>query len=381
MAYLQRIPLISPNDELDCITEWLKEKDEYVNKGDIIAILETSKAIIEIEAESGGYLVPLFKAGEHIRVGRVFAIIKNSKEEDIREVLNEVKQESKINVKEDINKKESIKRWTKKAEILAKRHGININEIASKGLIREKDIISLVQKESKLKTEDLVGDMYPGNFTKRILILGGGRGAVQVIDVILRKRDFKIVGILDDNPNLSGKTIFGYPIIGPIAKVLEMWENKFFDRLIISFTNDLKKRTQIYKIYKKYSIPFANIIDPNVSIHSNITIGEGNIIMSFCRVGSCSIIGNNNFFSAYVNIEHHNVVNNHCTFGPGVLTSGGVNIGDCVKFGTGVFVEPGIRIGENSIIASGSILTSNIVPNSIVKSIINYKVRKIDNIV
>jgi len=160
-----------------------------------------------------------------------------------------------------------------------------------------------------------------------------------------------------------------------------MWKKKLFDQLIISISSDLLKRAQIYKTYKKYSIPFANVIDPNVSIHSNVTIGEGNFIMSFCRIGPCSIIGSNNFFSAYVNIDHHNVVKDSSTFGPGLFTSSRVHIGDCVKFGTGVFIEPGVRVGENSVIASGSILTNNIAPKSIVKSIINYKVRKIDNIV
>jgi len=377
MAYLQRIPLINPNDNLDCITEWLKYEDEYVKKGDTIAIIETSKAVVEIEAECDGYLVPLYNTGEKIKVGQVFVIIKKHKEENIEDILNKVMEESKITKIGDYSKKRKEKGWTKKAEILAKRYNIDISEISSNDIIREKDIISLVNKSPKIALEDLVEDKYPGNISRRLLILGGGKGAVQVIDVILRNRNFKIVGILDDNSNLLGKKIFGYTIKGPISKVLEMWENKLFDQLIISFSNDLNKRAQIYEKYKKYSIPFANVVDPNVSIHSNVKIGEGNLIMSFCRIGSCSIIGNNNFFSAYVNIEHHNKIGNNCTFGPGVFTSSRVSIEDNVKFGTGIFIEPGVNIGENSIIASGSILTGNIPARSIVKSIINYKIRKI----
>lgn len=377
MAYLQRIPLINPNDDLDCIAEWLKSEDEYVKKGDTIAIIETSKAVVEIEAECDGYLVPLYKIGENIKVGQVFVIIKKYKEEDIKNILNELMEESKINKLGDYSKKEKKRKWTKKAEILAKRYGVEIDKIPSNGVIREADIKSIIEKENNVKVKDFVEDIYPGNRQKRILIIGGGRGAIQVIDVILRKRDYKIVGILDDNSKLIGKTIFGYPILGTISEILKMWKDKLFDVLIISFSNDLNKRAEVYEKYSKLGISFANVIDPNVSIHSNVAIGEGNLIMSFCRISSCSIIGNNNFFSAYVNIEHHNKVGNNCTFGPGVFTSSRVSVEDNVKFGTGIFIEPGVNIGENSIIASGSILTGNIPARSIVKSIINYKIRKI----
>jgi acetyltransferase-like isoleucine patch superfamily enzyme len=89
-------------------------------------------------------------------------------------------------------------------------------------------------------------------------------------------------------------------------------------------------------------------------------------------------VGDNNFLSAFVNVEHHNVLGSHCTFGPGVMTSSRVIIGDRCRFGTGVFIEPGVKIGPESIIASGSIITSEVPARSIVKARVETVIRPRD---
>jgi acetyltransferase-like isoleucine patch superfamily enzyme len=93
-------------------------------------------------------------------------------------------------------------------------------------------------------------------------------------------------------------------------------------------------------------------------------------------MGACAKIGNNNFISAYCSIEHHNELHNHSSFGPGVLTSSKVIIKDRVRFGTGIFIEPHITIGEDSIIASGAIITKDIPSNTLIKTQINYIMRE-----
>ncbi|MDD3654159.1 MAG: hypothetical protein PHO01_08265 [Desulfotomaculaceae bacterium] len=379
MAILQRVPMVNPNDNHVCLIEWVKSLDDYVQKGDIIAVIETSKAVFDIEAESSGYLVPLVEAGENSKIGKALAVIKDTRDEDYSELLAMVRNESEQAETVSNNQQLKEKKWTKKAEILANKYQVDLNGIVSDGLIREEDVMAIIEKRNKENFEDLVEDAYPGNLSQKMLILGGGRGAVQVIDVILRKPGFKIMGILDDDQSLVGKYILGYKILGPIEQALKLWENKLFDALVISFSNDLERRAQTYEKFTKHGIPFANIIDPGVSIHTNVTIGEGNVIMPFSRIGSCSIIGNNNFLSAYVNIEHHNSLGSHCTFGPGVLTSGRVNIGDKVKFGTGIFIEPGVHIGDESIVASGSVLTIDVPPRTLVKTIISHKMRVRDD--
>ena len=147
---------------------------------------------------------------------------------------------------------------------------------------------------------------------------------------------------------------------------------------IISFSNDLQTRFELYTKLCNQGIPFTNVIDPTVIINSNVSIGTGNVIIANCRIGACAVIGNNNFLSTYTNLEHHNILGNHCTFGPGVFTSSRVRIGDRVKFGTGIFIEPGVSIGSESIISSGSVLVKNVDERTIVKKLNDLIFQKIE---
>jgi len=370
--YIQKVPMISVNDEEVNLVSWIKSKGDYVKKGEPICELESSKAIIEVESEEEGYIFPLIDENEKAKIGEPLVIISSEKNIDVDKILKEIY--PKIDENVGLSKK-----WTKKAEILAKKYGINIEDIPAIGVIQEADVINYLKKgisKKREEIEDLVRDIYPGNLKERILILGGGRGCVQVLDAILRSERHEVVGILDDNENLHGKKILGIKILGPISLVYELREKGIFDKLVISFSNDIDKRAELYESLKKQGFYFTNIIDRTVQIHSNVEIGTGNVIMANCRIGSCSIIGDNNFLSAFVNIEHHNIVGSHCTFGPGVMTSSRVQIGDKVKFGTGIFIEPGIKIGTNSIISSGSIITFDVPENSVVKKHVDLKITK-----
>jgi sugar O-acyltransferase (sialic acid O-acetyltransferase NeuD family) len=370
--YIQKVPMISVNDEEVKLVSWIKFKGDFVKRGEPICEIESSKAVVEIEAEEEGYLFPLVEEDKVLKVGSPFAIISLEKEIDFERVLKEIYLPSSEEM-------QGSKKWTKKAEILAKKYGVSIEEIPATGVIQEADVINYIKKDftkRKEDVEDLVKDIYPGNLKERVIVLGGGEGCIQVIDAIYGSKTQEIVGILDDNKSLHGKKVLGIKILGPISLLDELQEKNLFDKIIISFTSDIERRAELYENLEKRGFAFTNVIDRTVQIHSNVKMGTGNVILSYCKIGSCSIVGDNNFLSAFVNIEHHNVIGSHCTFGPGVMTSGRVQIGDKVKFGTGIFIEPGVKIGSNSIISSGSILTFGIPENSIVKKHIDLKVTK-----
>jgi sugar O-acyltransferase (sialic acid O-acetyltransferase NeuD family) len=224
---------------------------------------------------------------------------------------------------------------------------------------------------------DLIDDIYTANKMEKVLIVGGGDGAVQILDVIRASQTQRAIGIVDDNTKLKGKTVVGVPSIGKIdAKyVSDLYKEGRFDSAIISISTDIAFRDKVFVDFSKKGIPFTNIIHPTSYVGLNVSLGTGNVILAFCQIGPCAKIENNNFLSAYTNIEHHNMLGNSCSFGPGVLTSSSVKIGDKVKFGTGIFVEPFVKIGSNSTIASGSILTGNIPDGHIVKSRVSTFVR------
>ena len=69
------IPKESIADDSVLLLKWHKESGSKVNKGDVIANCETSKAVFDIDAPIDGYLFYQYKVGDEIPVGGLLAII------------------------------------------------------------------------------------------------------------------------------------------------------------------------------------------------------------------------------------------------------------------------------------------------------------------
>jgi 2-oxoglutarate dehydrogenase E2 component (dihydrolipoamide succinyltransferase) len=57
------------------ITKWLKESGQPVGKDETLAIVETSKASLEIEAPAAGLVFPLKKVRDAVRIGDLIGVV------------------------------------------------------------------------------------------------------------------------------------------------------------------------------------------------------------------------------------------------------------------------------------------------------------------
>ncbi|MHC4371747.1 MAG: biotin/lipoyl-containing protein [Planctomycetota bacterium] len=69
MAKAITMPQVGQDIETGAIIEWRVKENDYVNKGDIVAVVESDKATFEVEAyESGVLLKILHEAGAEVKV-------------------------------------------------------------------------------------------------------------------------------------------------------------------------------------------------------------------------------------------------------------------------------------------------------------------------
>lgn len=360
---LVHLPAINANDSVAKLVEWLVEDRREVAKGEAIAVVETTKAAIEIEAPLAGYCARLHEEGTKLPEGSIVAIILETADEPVESYLKLI----------HAAKPESTHKWTKKAELMAKKLGVDIAGLAEElgRPVKESDVMSYRNPGEII--QDLLDDQYPQTRQERVLLIGGGGGGgILALDAIAGSRRQRAIGILDNNRTLQGKTVMGVPILGPNSMAGGLWAEDFFDAAIIIVTASIEQRQALFNEMKTYGIKMTNVIDPMAKIRTHCSLGTGNLIMANCFLAACVKLGDNNFLASHVCIEHHSVIGNHCTFGPRTTTSGAVTIGDRVKFGMGVLVEPYLSIGDDSVVPSGTVLTSSIARNTLLKSKRNY---------
>ena len=245
---LMTLPTLGVNDEAAAIT-WEIENKTLVNKGQVIAIAETTKATVEIQAESEGYAYLLIPNEESIQVGKPIVLFGESEDLSDQEI-NKFIEKSLETEKLSVGKK-----WTQKAVLLAESKGINIQDVPCKGnRVKESDVVaylSSLDTNNEMKHIDNY-EMFKSSRTQRVLLLGGGRGAMVLLDAIQTIPELRVVGIIDDNSELQGKSIAGVKIIGQVTDVQKLWNNGIFDSAVVTMSNERKYRREIFENLKKF---------------------------------------------------------------------------------------------------------------------------------
>jgi pyruvate dehydrogenase E2 component (dihydrolipoamide acetyltransferase) len=81
MKYEITLPVLSDTMSSGRLARWLKQVGDKINKGDVIAEMESDKAIMEVEAFHEGYLAePLAPANTDIPIGQVIGYIVDEQE-------------------------------------------------------------------------------------------------------------------------------------------------------------------------------------------------------------------------------------------------------------------------------------------------------------
>ena len=120
------------------------------------------------------------------------------------------------------------------------------------------------------------------------------------------------------------------------------------------------------------SIGHHTIIRAGSNIANKVSIGSLNQIEGDCEIGEATR------FHSNVHVSNFSKIGAHCFIGPGFVSTNtpyplseaetqtiqGVTVEDHAKIGASVTTAPGVTIGKNSLVGVGTVVTSDIPPNS-----------------
>lgn len=127
------IPTINVNDTKVTISDIRKENLEYIEEGEVLYSVETSKATEEYKADFAGYVVLFVEDMDEVEVGKSAGMIFKSlddakaKNEEIKDAKAKAKKLASVNA-------------SKKAIAYAEEKGVDITLIKKDGIIKTLDI-------------------------------------------------------------------------------------------------------------------------------------------------------------------------------------------------------------------------------------------------
>lgn len=101
------------------------------------------------------------------------------------------------------------------------------------------------------------------DYGERILIVGSGESAIEIARETLGRRDagFRVLGFVDNDPELLGKSLINPRVIGTTAELAEIVQRESIDRIIVSMGE------------RRGQFPSDQLLDLSLSGHVNIEEG------------------------------------------------------------------------------------------------------------
>lgn len=196
---------------------------------------------------------------------------------------------------------------------------------------------------------------------KDIVIIGSGGFGKEVAwlieEINAYKKEWNIIGFINNEPNSTNDTINGYKVLGDIS-----WLETNNSTSAIIAIGDSKTRSKISEQLSNNMIDFPILIHPSVIMSNLVKIGEGAIICAGCILTVNINIGNHVIINLDSTIGHDAKIDDFATIAPSVNVSGHVHIESYTNIGTSSSIIQNITIGQNTIIGAGSVVVKDIPP-------------------
>ena len=363
------IPTTDVNSETAVVTAWLVPDGSPVQTGELVAQVETSKAVLDVEAADPGYLLRGAEAGEEVALHEPLAYLFPTSEALHEHAARRAEAAIRAAAASD------AVHATAPAVRRAAELGVDLARLTADQLVTVKMVEAAAGNGAAAPPPDLPLPLEAPAGAERVALLGAGLGATQAMDIFAAGADASATGrrrqyavaLVDDDRSRWAQRVAGVPVVGGTQQLEELFDRGHLDCALVSIGTSVPARTRFRELCVELGIPLTNAIDPTVRICGGVELGSGNLICAFCHLGVGTRIGDNNFLSAYCSFDHHNVLGSDIATGPGCKTSGLVHIGDRVRMGTGIFIEPHVEIGAGVQVASGAVIITSVPPAHAVK--------------
>lgn len=358
------IPLLNPNEPESRIVSLAIAEGQYVQHGELLCTLETTKSTAEVLAEREGFIIGLnYAEGDTAYAGSQFCYLASDRDWQPDAEDKKIPKGNTLYRDEtgEIAIPEGL-RISKPALELALRNNLDLEKLPFGPLVTENIIREYLDKPSKLQ------DMEFESIPSEIIVYGGGGHGKSVIDTILAQGIYNIHGIVDDglDPNTS---VMGIPVFGNSQILPDLFARGIRQAAnAVGGIGDISSRIKIFQLLAEQGFVCPPIIHPSAVVERSTQISSGVQIFPQAYIGSEVSLG----FGVIVNtgavVSHDCKLDTFANISPGAILAGGVTIGQGTLVGMGVTINLGVSIGEYARIGNSATIKSDVPDHGIVRA-------------
>jgi sugar O-acyltransferase (sialic acid O-acetyltransferase NeuD family) len=191
-----------------------------------------------------------------------------------------------------------------------------------------------------------------------ILIIGAGGFAREAADAVraaqAQSGRLALMGFLDDDPALHGRSAGGAPVLGPVDSVAE-----YSDAAVVVCVGRPDAYAARRAVVARLGLPserYATVVHPAAAVGSTCAVGPGSVLLAQVALTADVTIGEHVAVMPQAVLTHDVRVDDFATIASGVRLGGGVHVATGAYLASGACVREGCRIGAWSLVGMGSMV-------------------------
>jgi len=358
------IPLINPNEPEASLADIQVVEGQLVEREQVLCTLETTKSTANLLAEQDGYVVGLrFGQGQVARAGQVFCYLADNP--DWTPPTVEVEE-----LPAQIVEKPADLRITDPALALAIQHGLDLEELPRDRLVTGQMVQKFLREAGKSGTfagEAVRVPEFAFDPTA-ILVYGAGGHGKSVIDLLLSLGSFRIAGVLDDDPNVSG-SLMGVPVLGGGEQLPDLFNRGI--RLAVNAVGgigNLQVRVKVFQRLAGAGFSCPAVVHPSAVVERSAVLSPGMQVFPQSYVGSDVRAGFGTIINTGAIVSHDCRLGAFANISPGAILAGGVEIGEGVLVGMGATINLLVKVGPGARIGNGATIKTDVPAGGVVRA-------------
>jgi acetyltransferase EpsM len=368
------LPLLNPNEPEAVLAALFVSDGQWVDKGNPLCTLETTKSTMDVEAQMGGFVVGLSLAqGDRVSAGDLLCYLSPDAawRPPEPEIVGDTSRRSNASI-ELVNESGSTEesqrlipdgmRISRPALELARQSGLDISKLPMDQFITEEIVLALLEG-SETQAAAGVQDAFD---SMAIIVYGGGGHGKALIDLLCVLGTYRIVGVVDDGL-APDETVLGLPVLGGVRALPALYARGV--RLAVNAVGgigNLVVRQKVFDGLAEAGFVCPAVVHPTAFVESSASLSPGVQVMPHAYVGSQARLG----FGCIVNtgaiISHDCILEELVNVSPGAILAGEVQVGAGVLIGMGVTINLRAHIGAGARIGNSATVKSDVPEKGIV---------------
>lgn len=194
-----------------------------------------------------------------------------------------------------------------------------------------------------------------------LLLIGAsglGREVAAAVDAINRREPtWDVLGYLDDDATVTGATIGGHRVLGPVEASTDFPEARLV--LCIAGRGQAGARTGAALAGGPLE-RYISIVHPAASIGSRTVLAPGTVVLAGAVTTADVAMGPHCVLMPQVTLTHDDVLADHVICAAGAALAGGVRVGQGAYLGTGSLVRENLRVGAWATVGMGAVVLEDV---------------------